>query len=134
MSVVGTITRQTMSANADLDPSQIDNLLDAVSYACSAALSGAKVSKTAEGIVSVCDSPTWNNDYTTILHLIRPTATISITSSSHSLSGFQVVVHESPAASMMPRLFIVCAAALCAIAFAAWTLSSAFAIVSKSEL
>ena len=119
--ILGTIARPD-TKRMDSDPSEIDNLQDAVCYACSSASSGAQVTKTNGGTIKVYDCPIWKSEYTAILNLIRPRATASFTSSSNSLSGFQINIQEPPTDNALLRIAMVCCITLCCMGVAMWTL------------
>ena len=107
MTVLGTIASHELKNDA-VDPLYIDNLADAVRYACSADLTGLKVVVSETNRVIVYDCYKWKSEFTAILSLIRPRASISFSSSSNSMSKFQIIVEEPHDHVQWWRIAAVC--------------------------
>ena len=96
---MGTITAaQARRKKVLLLPSQY-SLVQIVRRVICADMSGATVQELRGGSVMVTDCPSWRQEQTSLLMLLRPNVSISITSCCSSLSGFSVSITEAKTAS-----------------------------------
>lgn len=96
-----------------------NSLVQIVRQLVSANSSGANVQELLGGAVLVTDCPSWRQEHTSLLTLLRPNASISVTSCCSSLSGFAVNISEPflhPHSSLRALLAVSIAILGCAVA------------------
>jgi hypothetical protein len=81
--------------NQSLENVRRGGLLQAMQFVCHKTKTEGRIIQLANGKILVFDCPYWSTKASTLLHLYKPDANISIEQSTASLSGFIVTIDEN---------------------------------------